>query len=256
LRQQTQITEFSSAFLRGSLFHQTKEKDKCTGATACLIWSRSCCSWVWHYTASRRSEPEDRAIWRQNSARAPETRRITLPVLRDSTSSDRDEGLFHGRHHRSGASIVSSFSWRIALRPNGSTANFAQQATIKDTLIPCRGALHHPAHRRREDNDTDDHREQIQGRRWGRTGSLPRLVPKAGCLEPVEDERSRDNAETGTLRNAGSRTQPTRVIPSVPTAPLHKVPHDRLGSDGKNNGNFGYLAHKANGATADGTRRG
>jgi hypothetical protein len=152
----------------------------------------------------------------------------------------------------SGASIVSSFSWSIALRPNGSTANFAQTATIKDTLIPDVEGLY-----------------IIQLIAGGKTmtqtitaskfkgstvatdcGLCHAVVPKAQAA--WSQWRTSDHAtmlKQGLSGMLEVEPNPTRGD-SVGSYGANCIKCHTTGWDQTaNNGNFGYLAHKANGAT-------
>jgi len=152
----------------------------------------------------------------------------------------------------SGASIVSSFSWSIALRPNGSTANFAQTATIKDTLIPDVEGLY-----------------IIQLIAGGKTmtqtitaskfkgstvatdcGLCHAVVPKAQAA--WSQWRTSDHAtmlKQGLSGMLEIEPNPTRGD-SVGSYGANCVKCHTTGWDQTaNNGNFGYLAHKANGST-------
>jgi hypothetical protein len=152
----------------------------------------------------------------------------------------------------SGANTVSSFSWSIALRPNGSTANFAQTSTIKDTLIPDLEGLY-----------------IIQLIAGGKTMSQTITASKfkgstvatdCGLCHAVVPKAQ---AAWNQWRTSDHATMLYRGLSGMLEVEPNPTRGDSVGSYGTNcikchttgwdqtanNGNFGYLAHKANGAT-------
>ena len=151
----------------------------------------------------------------------------------------------------SGASTVSSFSWSIVLRPNGSTANFAQTSTIKDTLVPDLEGLYIVQLIAGGKTMT----QTVTASKFkGSTvatdcGLCHAVVPKAQAA--WNQWKTSDHA---TMLNRGLsgmlevEPNPTRGD-SVGSYGANCVKCHTTGWDQTaNNGNFGYLAHKVNGA--------
>jgi formate-dependent nitrite reductase cytochrome c552 subunit len=152
----------------------------------------------------------------------------------------------------SGASIVSSFSWSIALRPNGSTANFAQTSTIKDTLIPDIEGLYiiQLVSGGKTMSQTITASKYKGSTTATDCGLCHAVVPKAQAA--WSQWRTSDHAtmlKQGLSGMLEIEPNPTRGD-SVGSYGANCVKCHTTGWDQTaNNGNFGYLAHKANGAT-------
>jgi formate-dependent nitrite reductase cytochrome c552 subunit len=152
----------------------------------------------------------------------------------------------------SGANVVSSFSWSVPLRPNGSTANFAQTATIKDTLIPDLEGIY-----------------VIQLIAGGKTMTQNITASKykgstvatdCGLCHAVVPKAQ---AAWNQWRTSDHATMLKQGLSGMLEVEPNPTSGDSVGSYGANcikchttgwdqtanNGNFGYLAHQANGAT-------
>jgi len=152
----------------------------------------------------------------------------------------------------SGANVVSSFAWSVVIAPTGSSAAFAQNATIKDTLIPDVEGVYVIQLVAGGKTTT----QTITASKYkGSTietdcGLCHLVVPKAQTA--WNQWRTSDHA---TMLKRGISGQ-LEVEPNPTT-------HDSVGSYGANcikchsvgwdqtvnNGNFGYMAHRANGNT-------
>ena len=155
----------------------------------------------------------------------------------------------------SGASIVSSFAWSITLRPAGSKANLAQAATIRDTLIPDVEGVY-----------------TIQLVSGGKTMSQnitasnyrgSTVATDCGLCHPVLIKGPALQAAYSAWKTSDHATMFQRGISGMVEVQPNPTRGDSVGSYGANcikchttgwdqlanNGNFGYLAHQANGAT-------
>jgi formate-dependent nitrite reductase cytochrome c552 subunit len=152
----------------------------------------------------------------------------------------------------SGATTVSSFSWSVTARPTGSTANFGQTSTIADTLIPDAEGIYTiqlvAGGKTMTQNITASNYK-------GSTvatdcGLCHTVIPKAQTA--YNQWKTSDHA-TMFLRGISGMLEiepnPTSAD-SVGSYGANCVKCHTTGWDQKtNNGNFGYLAHQANGAT-------
>ncbi len=152
----------------------------------------------------------------------------------------------------SGATTVSSFSWSVITRPTGSTANFAQTGTIRDTLVPdAEGVFTIQLVAGGQTMTQTITASNFKGSTTDQDcGLCHAVIPKAQAA--FNQWKTSDHA-TMFLRGISGMLE----IEPNPTS------NDSVGSYGANcvkchttgwdqsanNGNFGYLAHKANGAT-------
>jgi hypothetical protein len=155
----------------------------------------------------------------------------------------------------SGASVVSSFSWSVTLRPSGSSAAFAQSATIRDTLIPDVEGVY-----------------TIQLLAGGKTLTQSITASKyrgstvatdCGLCHPVLIKGPALQAAWSAWRTSDHATMFQRGISGWLEVQNNPTSGDSVGSYGANcikchttgwdqlanNGNFGYLAHQADGST-------
>ena len=153
----------------------------------------------------------------------------------------------------SGASTVSSFSWSVTARPTGSTANFNQTSTITDTLIPdIEGVYTIQLVAGGKTLTQDITASNYKGSTVATDcGLCHTVIPKAQAA--YNQWKSSDHA-TMFLRGISGmlevQNNPT-ASDSVGAYGTNCVKCHTTGWDQKaNNGNFGYLAHQANGGTA------
>ena len=151
----------------------------------------------------------------------------------------------------SGANVVSSFSWSVTTRPVGSNANFAQTGTIRDTLIPDVEGIYTiqlvAGGKTMTQNITAS---TFRGSTVSEDcGLCHTVIPKAQAA--FNQWKTSDHASMFLRGISGMlevEPNPTRGD-SVGSYGANCVKCHTTGWDQKaNNGNFGYLAHQANGS--------
>jgi len=152
----------------------------------------------------------------------------------------------------SGASVVSSFAWSITARPSGSTVNLTQTSTIRDTLIPdAEGVFTIQLVAGGKTQTVNITASKYKGSTVATDCGLCHVgVPKAqaawNAWKTSDHATMFQRGMSGMLEVVPNPTRGDSVGQyRTICVKCHTTGWDQLA----NNGNYGYLAHQANGPT-------